>query len=110
MRLWEIAENLHRSELTVLERSEHIAEWVRLTEAKIPAAQLAPAENKVGYKSPPAQKSGGINAATRELGIDRTEAQRSAKIDSLTAEAKAIARDAGLDNNQSASPYRSRRP
>jgi ParB-like chromosome segregation protein Spo0J len=31
-RLWEIAENLHRADLTVLERSEHIAEWVRLTD------------------------------------------------------------------------------
>jgi hypothetical protein len=103
MRLWEIAENLHRSELTVLERSEHIAEWVRLTENK--GAQVAQVSAKGGRGI-----EGGLSAATRELGIDRTEAQRSAKIDSLTAEAKAIARDAGLDNNQSASPYRSRRP
>jgi hypothetical protein len=28
-RLWKIAENLDRAELTVLERSEHVAEWVR---------------------------------------------------------------------------------
>lgn len=39
-RLWEIAENLHRAELTVQERAEHIAEWVRLTGEKV--AQLAP--------------------------------------------------------------------
>jgi hypothetical protein len=32
VRLWEIAENLHRAELSVLERSEHIAEWVRITD------------------------------------------------------------------------------
>lgn len=32
LRLREIAENLHRAELTVQERSEQIAEWVRLTE------------------------------------------------------------------------------
>jgi ParB-like nuclease domain len=31
-RLVEIAENLHRSDLTVVERSEHVAEWIRLTE------------------------------------------------------------------------------
>ena len=37
-RLWEIAENLHRSELTVTERAEHIAEWVRLIAEKV--AQL----------------------------------------------------------------------
>src|ERR1700758_5090812 len=29
-RLWEIAENLHRAELTVLERAEHISQWIRL--------------------------------------------------------------------------------
>jgi ParB-like nuclease domain len=28
-RLWEIAENLHRAELTALERAEQIAEWIR---------------------------------------------------------------------------------
>jgi hypothetical protein len=81
MRLWEIAENLHRSELTVLERSEHIAEWVRLTENK--GAQVAQVSAKGGRGI-----EGGLSAATRELGIDRTEAQRSAKIDSLTAEVK----------------------
>ena len=33
-KLWEIAENLHRAELTVAERSEHIAEWIRLVEER----------------------------------------------------------------------------
>src|SRR5262245_2993159 len=31
-RMWEIAENLHRSELTKLERDENVAEWIRLVE------------------------------------------------------------------------------
>ena len=26
-KMWEIAENLHRADLTELERSEHVAEW-----------------------------------------------------------------------------------
>jgi ParB-like chromosome segregation protein Spo0J len=96
-RLWEIAENLHRADLTVVERSEHIAEWVRLTEAqeKSHEAQLAP-HRKAG------QQPGGINAAVRELGIDRTEAQRSIKVAALPEEAKEAARETGLDNNQSA--------
>lgn len=96
-RLWEIAENLHRADLTVLERSEHIAEWVRLTEehARSHEAQLAP-HRKAG------QQPGGINAAVRELGIDRTEAQRSVNVSKLSEEAKDAAREAGLDNNQSA--------
>jgi len=41
-RLWEIAENLHRSDLTAQERAEQIAQWVRLTEQKGVSAQLAP--------------------------------------------------------------------
>jgi ParB family chromosome partitioning protein len=30
-RLWEIAENLHRAELTFAERAEHVAEWIAIT-------------------------------------------------------------------------------
>ena len=67
--MWEIAENLHRAELTVLERSEHIAEWVRLTDGQ-PKAQVAPSLHTGG------RSDKGINAAVRELGIGRTEAQR----------------------------------
>jgi ParB family chromosome partitioning protein len=44
----------------------------------------------------------GINAATRQLGIDRTDAQRAVKVDELTPEAKQTAREVGLDDNQSA--------
>ena len=83
-RLWEIAENLHRSELTVLERSEHVAEWKRLTEKKesIVLAQLAP---KI-----PGRPEGGMSAAARELGLERTQLHRSVKIDSITDEAKEV--------------------
>jgi ParB/RepB/Spo0J family partition protein len=97
-RLWEIAENLCRSELTVQERAEHIAEWVRLTEERQrDAAQLAPHQPKKAGQQP-----GGINAAVRELHIDRTEAQRAVKINKIAPEAKAAAKEAGIDNNQSA--------
>src|SRR5919205_961671 len=40
-KLWEISENLHRAELTKLERNEHIDEWRRLVQEK-KAVQLAP--------------------------------------------------------------------
>lgn len=101
-RLWEIAENLHRAELTVTERAEHIAEWVRLTEERqIQSAQLGPIENKRldgrGHRA-----ESGINAAARELGIERHEAQRAAKIAGLAPEAKAEARALHLDDNQTA--------
>lgn len=65
------------------------------------SAQHAPIESKRadgrGHRG-----ESGINAATRELGIDRTEAQRAVKIDSLTDEAKQAARDTGLERNQKA--------
>lgn len=93
-RLWEIAENLHRAELTALEQAEHIAEWVRLTEER-KGAQLAPPGGRQPHEK-------GIKAAVRELGIERTEAQRAVKIDAIAPEAKEAAIAAGLANNQSA--------
>ncbi len=95
--LWRIAENLHRAELTVQERAEHISEWIRLTAEKV-KAQVAPLD------APHARGrlDQGINAAARELGIDRTEVQRAVKIAAISPEAKAAAREAGLDDNQTA--------
>src|SRR5262249_52007282 len=76
-RLWEIAENLHRAELTDLEEKEHIAEWIRLSEERERIkAQVAPMK-KPHDRGRPNQ---GINAASRELGIERTEAQRAVKV------------------------------
>src|SRR5215471_11795575 len=94
-RMWEIAENLHRAELTVLERDEQIAEWMRL--AELDAAQVDPHHPRKAGQQP-----GGINAASRDLGIERKAAQRAMKIDSLSPEAKEAARELGLDDNQSA--------
>jgi hypothetical protein len=92
-RLWEISENLHRAELTALERSEQIAEWVKLTDKVV---QIAPPPGGVQ----PADK--GIRKASRELGVEKTEVIRAAKIASLTPEAKKVAVEVGLDDNRSA--------
>jgi ParB-like chromosome segregation protein Spo0J len=94
-RKWEIAENLHRAELTALERDKHIAEWIRLTDGKDKLAQVAPVSGGRGNE-------GGINAAARELGIERTDAQRAVRVASITEEAQAAAREAGVDDNRSA--------
>ena len=68
--------NLHRAELTVLERSNQIARWIELTTSKqiAPdnASQLATHKNR-------GQQPGGINAASRELGIERTEASEQSR-------------------------------
>ena len=93
-KLWEISENLHRAELTPLERSELIAEWIRLTDQK---------PSQVGTVSKGGRgKAGGVNAAARELGISKTAAHRAVAIDAMPAEAKQAARDSGLDRNQAA--------
>lgn len=87
----EIAENLHRTELTVQEKSEHVAEWARLNKL----AQVAPVSGGRGVQ-------GGDRAVARELGLDRREVERAVKVASITPEAKEAARDAGLDDNQAA--------
>jgi ParB-like chromosome segregation protein Spo0J len=95
-RMWEIAENLHRAELTALERDEQIAEWVRLAN-KPKEGVLVQNEPKPRNGRPEA----GVRKATRELGIDRNEAVRAEKVVSLPAEAKEAARELGFDDNQS---------
>lgn len=92
-RLWEIAENLHRAELTKLERDENIAEWIKITERV--SVQHAP-------KPQGGRPEGGISAAARELGIDETDAKRSVKVSSITEDAKEALRESGLDNNRKA--------
>jgi ParB-like nuclease domain len=112
-RLWTISENLHRNELNALQRSEHIAEWIRLTEAS-QSSQVETAVLPDGATAPEKVRQldavyaggrgniGGVRAAARELGITEPEARRSVKIDSITPEAKEAAYEAGLDRNQSA--------
>ncbi|WP_453968132.1 hypothetical protein [Amorphus sp. MBR-141] len=89
--LWEISENLHRSELTALERQEQIARWVELTDQKV--------SGQVAQKPQGGRPEGGLSAATRELGVERTAARRAVKVASLTDEAKAAAREVGVDDN-----------
>jgi ParB-like chromosome segregation protein Spo0J len=94
-RLWEISENLHRADLSKLERDEQIAEWIEITE-RLASQSATPKTGKGGHQP------GGVNAAARELGIDKDDAHRAIKVAGLTEEAKEAARDAGLDNNRSA--------
>jgi ParB-like chromosome segregation protein Spo0J len=94
-RLLEISENLHRSNMTTLERAEQIDEWRRLTAEKR-GDQLGPPS---GGQQP---NDLGIKATARDLGVPKQEVQRSSKIASITYEAKEAAREAGLGDNQSA--------
>lgn len=88
--MWEISENLHRAELTVIQRSEQVARWVQLAGAVL---------RQVDAKGRP---ESGKRKASRELNIPEPEVRRAVSIANLTPEAKAAAVEAGLDDNQSA--------
>ncbi len=82
-RLWTISENLHRNELTELQRAEQVEEWRTLAESKgaqvahssaFPEAQLSPASfpkgAQVGRPSGGAQPhNAGVSATARNLGV-----------------------------------------
>jgi len=94
-RLWEIAENLHRAELTKLERDDNIAEWIKITERILSQSAKETPRGR-------GQPEGGIAAAARDLGVDKDAAHRAVKVASLSDEAKDAARETGLDNNRTA--------
>lgn len=90
----EIAENLHRAELTALERDEQIGRWAELLAAKVfevgtPSGGIQPSEK-------------GVRKVARDLGIKTTDAHSAIKVASLSEEAKEAARSANLDDNRSA--------
>lgn len=96
-RMWELAENLHRGELTALQRDEHIAEWIALVES-----DQREVFSQLGKKPSGGRPEGGVNAAAQELGIAKNAAYRATKVAALSDEAKDAAREEGLDDNQSA--------
>jgi hypothetical protein len=95
-RMWEISKNLQRAELTKLERSDQVAEWVKLCDEE-PEKVSSQVEIKPEGGSP----EEGERTAARELGLDKEEINRSVKIASITPEAKEAAINVGIDNNES---------
>lgn len=90
---WEISENLHRAELTALERDGLVAEWVELT-----------GEVSTQHVSKPqgGRPEDGIRRASRDLGLNREDVRRATKVASLSPEAQDVAREVGLDDNRTA--------
>ena len=89
---WEISENLHRAELTALERDNLVAEWA---------------------KPQGGRPESGIRLAARQLPVsgDTEKARehqiaRALKVASLSPEAQEVAREVGLDDNRSAGEKR----
>lgn len=79
----EITENLHRAELTALERSKLVAEWAELVGEKVPQSGAVCAGGRGNRE--------GIREAARQLGVERTEVQRSKAVASLSQEAQEAA-------------------
>jgi ParB family chromosome partitioning protein len=85
-RMWEIAENLHRAELSAIERAEHIEEWRRL------AVKVSHDVTPSGGSQP---AEAGIRKTARELGVSTTTVERAAKIANLPPEVKEKAKAEG---------------
>jgi ParB/RepB/Spo0J family partition protein len=88
-RLWEIAENLHRAELSNLQRAEAIEEWRTITERQVrngsaPSGGVQPSE-------------AGVRKTAEALGVDEKTVRNAEKIAAITPEAKAAAVGAGVD-------------
>jgi ParB family chromosome partitioning protein len=87
--------NLHRAELSALERDEQVALWVHLSAEKV--RQLD--EPLPGGRQP---NEKGQSKAARELGISEPDARRAVRVAGLSDEAKQVAREVGLDDNRAA--------
>lgn len=90
-RLWEISENLHRADLSELERANQINEWRKLT--KNQDGQLA----RPGGRQP---QDRGIKRTAKALRLSREKVRRSARIAELPDSVKAAAKKAGVQDNQ----------
>lgn len=75
--LWEIAENLHRCDLTREQRDEHIRRYGELLatrDAEIQVVQNEPPE--IGYGKPPPQTKGIALRIAEETGLSRSTVRR----------------------------------
>jgi ParB-like chromosome segregation protein Spo0J len=97
-RMWTIAENLFRAELTVSQRAEQVAAYARLAAEKRDAEKPVQLAQVSGGRG----KEGGDSLASRDLGITREEVRRAKTIAALPEQTKQAARDVGLEDNQSA--------
>lgn len=84
-RMWEISENLHRAELTNIQRAEYIEEWRELKAAQV-ANSLHPNKQPTDI---------GVSKTASELGVSRQTVANAKTIAEITDEAKEAAVEAG---------------
>jgi ParB family transcriptional regulator, chromosome partitioning protein len=93
--LWRIAENLHRGDLTKLQRAENIKKWDELIKKRGKGGQAA----QPGGRQP---HDKGLSKTAKQLGISREAVRRSKKIAGISPKAKKAAKKEKLDDNQAA--------
>jgi ParB-like chromosome segregation protein Spo0J len=105
--MWEIAENLHRSDLPALDRSEQISRWIELELKQQARATGDVVSGHFDRKPQGGRPEEGVAKAARALNIKgrsdeakRSNARRAVRVASLTDEAKLVARELGLDSSQ----------
>jgi hypothetical protein len=97
--LWQISENLHRKELSVLEQAAHIAKWIELAAID---GQVVP---KFGVGRPESVATKAARALPIPGKSDQAKkkvVQRALMIAQIAQAAKEAAQEAGLDDNQAA--------
>ena len=103
-RMWEIIENLHRAELTELERADQFAELTELRERRAQKDQILDEADKLSRVETVSKggrgKKGGIREAARKAGITKDDAHRRMKIAGLPDAAKQVAKETGFDDNR----------
>jgi ParB/RepB/Spo0J family partition protein len=93
--LWTVAENLHRADLTKLQRAEAVTQWGQLIKELDKDGQVA----HPGGKQP---HDKGVSKVAKGLGVTRETVRRSGKIARISPSAKAAAEAAGLAGNEDA--------
>jgi ParB/RepB/Spo0J family partition protein len=95
-KMMEIAENLHRAELTTSQRDEHLAAWVELLEKRPPISDVAASDiGKPGPKPSPA-----IAEVAKVTGLTPKTVKQAIKTTKVSPEVRDAADAAGLSQRQ----------
>lgn len=96
IKMMEIAENLHRAELTTQRRNEHLAEWVALLEKRgVPNSDAEQPNSKPGPKPSPA-----VAAVAKASGLTKKTIKEAIKSTKVSPAVKAASAAAGLSSKQ----------
>lgn len=102
-KLWSIAENLHRKDLSAMERAKLEDRWVKAMADKMKSCStIVSSQVDTKLTRNEGRPEGGTNAAARAVNVPKARAHRAGKIASLSTTAQKAAERLGLDNNQRA--------